>query len=91
MRSHPGFLLLPALLLAGCGPRPDLTASEAVEAANEKLEKDMPELRGRLDQLEIIVRPEKGKWSLTYGGGTGGIIIEVDKTTGQATTVSAMQ
>jgi hypothetical protein len=91
MRPKPGFVLLPALLLAGCGPHPDLTASEAVEAANEKLEKDMPELRGRMDQLEIIVRSEQGKWSLTYGGGTGGIIIEVDKKTGRATTVSVMQ
>lgn len=91
MRPYPRSTALLALLLAGCGPRSDLTTSDAVKAANEKLEEVSPTMRGRLHEYDIVIRQETGKWQLIYGGGTGGITVDVDKKTGQATIVRVQQ
>jgi hypothetical protein len=75
-----------SLLLVACFPERDLSASEAIKAANRELVNGIPELKPHLNELEIVVRPTNGKWRVIYRGGTRSSTIDVDKRTGEATT-----
>ncbi len=79
-----------SFLLAGCAGDRDVTASEATDAANAQLTATIPQVT-RLDLLEIKTEDRGNKWRITYGGGTGGVIIDVDKHTGQAVVISIQQ
>ena len=74
-------------LMAGCERNRDLTAAEATDAANEQIAEVLPQMRGHLGGAIIQARDMNGKWRVIYGGGTGGMVVDVDKHSGQATIV----
>jgi hypothetical protein len=44
-----------------------------------------------LEKLDVTTQLLDGKWRVTYGGGTGGVIIDVDRRSGKATIVRVEQ
>ncbi|MFL6845346.1 MAG: hypothetical protein ACJ8ER_10755 [Allosphingosinicella sp.] len=78
-----------ALLLAGCGGGAP-TAGDAKDAANAQLTREWPQIRD-LENFDIRTSDLGSKWRVDYGGGTGGITIEVDKKSGKATIVEVQQ
>ncbi|HMG47448.1 MAG TPA: hypothetical protein VK614_08320 [Allosphingosinicella sp.] len=85
--------LLLAVLLAGCVPR-DLTAREAIEAANAEINRQLP----HMDRSGRTIRTDDadGKWRVTYASpddvnAGGPLIVEVDKRTRQAAIIQMAQ
>jgi hypothetical protein len=85
------FLLV--ALLAGCTPH-EMTASEAVEAADIEVNRVLPQLdrSGRT----IHADDAEGKWRVTYASSNdvnagGPLIVEVDKRTRQAAIIQMAQ
>ena len=81
--------ILLALLLVGCDDRRELTQSEAIAAADAELFKVVPQMRGNSSDVKVESRGEK--WRVDYGGGTGGVTVDVDKRTGKAIIVDMQQ
>jgi hypothetical protein len=80
-------------LLAGCTPH-EMTASEAVEAADTEVNRVLPQLdRGG---RTIHADDAEGKWRVTYASPNdvnagGPLIVEVDKRTRQAAIIQMAQ
>ena len=82
-----------AVLLASCGGG-EVSARDAIDAANEALVRELPQLKQAFDDDEIPIETQDlgTRWRVTYNsGGSGGATVDVDKRTGQATIVSIEQ
>lgn len=82
-----------ALLLASCGGA-EVSSRDAINAANEALVRELPQLKQALDDDEIPIETQDlgTRWRVTYNsGGCGGATVDVDKPTGQATIISIEQ
>jgi hypothetical protein len=82
--------LLLSALLAGCGHDGATTADQAIAAANAQVMQEFPQIRS-LEGTEITTRDLGAKWRVDYGGGTGGITVEVDKRSGHAAITEVQQ
>jgi hypothetical protein len=86
-------LLLLAILLAGCAPQ-EMTANEAIDAANSEVNRMLPEF----DRSRRTIRTDDadGKWRVTYASpedltAGGPLIVQVDKQTRQAAITQSAQ
>ncbi|HEV2747077.1 MAG TPA: hypothetical protein VGW34_07235 [Allosphingosinicella sp.] len=77
------------LLLAGCHSHSELTASEAIEAANAELTKALPQMKHHGGDVKAERRDDT--WRVEIGGGCGGVTIDVDSRTGKATIIEIQQ
>jgi hypothetical protein len=85
--------LLLAILLAGCAPQ-EMTAGEAIEAANSEVNRQLPQF----DRSRRTIRADDtdGNWRVIYASpedltGGGPLIVAVDKRTRQAAIVQMAQ
>lgn len=85
--------LLLVVLLAACAPH-EMTANEAIDAANAEVNRMLPEF----DRSRRTVRTDDadGKWRVTYAApedltAGGPLIVQVDKQTRQAAITQSAQ
>lgn len=78
--------VLISLLAAGCGGGDrELTNLDAIAAANGEMVEFRPDFGPVLGGMDIEVRlMRNNQWRVAYTGGTGGVVVEVDKRTGHA-------
>ena len=83
--------ILMVLVMASCGGG-RLSPGEARAAADAALVEQLPQLDdATLDELHLETIDLDGRWRVTYGGGTGGAVVDVDKRSGEARIVSIEQ
>ena len=85
-----GFTLA-ALVLSACHRHAELTASEAIQAADAALVAELPQLKHHMSDVKAEADNSQNRWRVDYYGGIGGATVYVDMRTGRATVAEIQQ
>ena len=79
------------LALAACHSHTELTASEAIQAADAALVEELPQLKHHMSDVKAEADTRQNRWRVEYYGGTGGATVYVDMRSGTATIAEIQQ
>lgn len=75
---------LAILVLAACHSNRELTASEAIQVADNLLVAELPQMKHHMFNVKAEADVRASRWRVIYYGGTGGVTIFVDMRNGRA-------